>query len=117
MAARHLIGIELLVEGSLVGDALITHARHCSRIKYLKIRSWSNSMRSALLVFAASLALWGAASAQPLPSYVGSPPTAQTEPLASLTLTKAVKLAPDDKSPPTSYLYANGPTGGACNCA
>lgn len=69
-------------------------------------------MRSALLVFAASLALWGAASAQPLPSYVGSQPTAQTEPVASLTLNQAVKLALDANYSLSSARYAAGSTDG-----
>ncbi len=63
-------------------------------------------MRSALLLFGAALALWGAASAQPLPSYLGSTSAKQTEPVASLTLKQAVKLALDANYSLSSARYA-----------
>ncbi|MFW7343878.1 TolC family protein [Pollutimonas sp. H1-120] len=49
-------------------------------------------MRSALVLFGAATALWSAAMAQPLPSYIDAIPGKQTEPVASLTLSQAVKL-------------------------
>jgi len=63
-------------------------------------------MRSASVLIGAAMALWGAASAQPLPSHHEAVPAARADPAAPLTLDQALELALDNNYSLSSARYA-----------
>jgi len=63
-------------------------------------------MRSASILIGAALAMWGLASAQPLPSDQAAVPTIRLEPVTSLTLDEALKLVLNTNYSLSSARYA-----------
>ncbi len=63
-------------------------------------------MRSTSVLIGVFMALWGTASAQPLPSYQEKALASRSEPAASLTLDRALKLVQDNNYSLSSARYA-----------